>query len=143
MTLHQFFYSLSTPPYISQFEIGPTLHVWYGTIARLIPATDFKAAIQKMLIDQTMFGPFLLSGFLSVNSILAGDSLQQTGKKLQRDLWPALKANWTVWPAAMLINFRYVPVQYQVLYVSSVAFCWNIYLSTLANKKLPKISAEL
>ena len=45
-----------------------------------------------------------------------------------------LKMNLLVWPAAMLVNFKYIPLQYQVLYANLVGFVWTIYLSWAIHK---------
>jgi peroxisomal membrane protein 2 len=29
-----------------------------------------------------------------------------------------------VWPLAGLINYRYIPLQYRVLFINLVALCW-------------------
>jgi hypothetical protein len=39
-----------------------------------------------------------------------------------------------VWPAAMLINFRFVPLHFQVLYSNFIGFNWTIYLSWAIHK---------
>jgi protein Mpv17 len=58
---------------------------------------------------------------------------------------PTLKANWMLWPAVQVINFRLMPIQFQVVslptpplhmlliknqpFVSSVGIAWTAYLS--------------
>lgn len=37
--------------------------------------------------------------------------------------------NWKIWPAATMINFMYVPMQYRVLFANFIGLFWNIYLS--------------
>jgi len=37
--------------------------------------------------------------------------------------------NWKLWPAANFVNFKFVPVQLQVLFANFVALIWNTYLS--------------
>ena len=70
---------------------------------------------------------------------------QATITKLKGCLWPSLRVflislllfqtNYTVWPLLQIINFKFVPLQYQVLYLSCGLFFWNIYLSHMANRK--------
>ena len=40
-----------------------------------------------------------------------------------------------VWPPLQLINFSFVPVRYQFLYVNTCNLFWNTFLSYVANKK--------
>lgn len=43
-----------------------------------------------------------------------------------------------MWPLLQVINFKFVPLQYQVLYLSCGLFFWNIFLSHMANRKEKK-----
>jgi protein Mpv17 len=87
----------------------------------------------------------MIGVFLSSMSVLEGGS---PSEKLERSYWPALKANWTVWPFLQLVNFALVPLQYRVLtvnvlnigmipvYVLALALIkigWNCFLSLLNN----------
>ena len=76
-------------------------------------------------------------------------------QKVKLCLWPALRvyfkcfllmqANYLVWPALQIINFRFVPLQvflfdlyemqYQVLFTTVGVFFWNIFLSDVANRR--------
>lgn len=49
---------------------------------------------------------------------------------------PALMvANWGLWIPAQVVNFRLVPVKFQVLYSNMVALVWNVYLSYSQTRK--------
>ena len=39
------------------------------------------------------------------------------------------------WPPLQLINFTFVPVRLQFLFVNTVSLVWNTFLSLMANKK--------
>ena len=41
-----------------------------------------------------------------------------------QDLWNGLLANWQVWPAAQLFNFRFVPPRDRVLFICIVSLGW-------------------
>lgn len=43
------------------------------------------------------------------------------GEKLKSTYWNALSANWTVWPFVQAVNFKFVPLQHQVLVVNVVS----------------------
>jgi hypothetical protein len=44
-------------------------------------------------------------------------------------------ADCVVWPPLQLINFTFIPVRFQFLYVNVANLAWNTYLSLMANKK--------
>jgi protein Mpv17 len=39
-----------------------------------------------------------------------------------------------VWPPLQLINFTFIPVRFQFLYVNVANLAWNTFLSLMANK---------
>jgi protein Mpv17 len=53
-------------------------------------------------------------------------------KQKYRDMYsPAIIANWKVWPAIQLINFRFMPLAYRVPFQASCGVVWTLYLSLL------------
>lgn len=69
-------------------------------------------------------------------------------RKFQEVYVPALKANYIVWPAVQMLNFRVVPIQFQIVslnpfditdelmltamlqpFVSTIGIAWTAYLS--------------
>jgi protein Mpv17 len=53
--------------------------------------------------------------------------------EIRQKLWPTMLRNWQLWPFAGLINFKFVPGQFRILFVCSVSVVWNTYLSTVGN----------
>eukprot|EP01114_Cavostelium_apophysatum_P012003 TRINITY_DN2664_c0_g1_i1.p1 TRINITY_DN2664_c0_g1~~TRINITY_DN2664_c0_g1_i1.p1 ORF type:complete len:199 (+),score=25.89 TRINITY_DN2664_c0_g1_i1:25-597(+) len=123
---------------IGMFFNGPAMHYWYSFLYSKFPAKTWTGLAQKVALDQTIFGPAVVAGFFTLNDAMSGKSPAQIKEKLKEEYVPAMKANWTVWPLAMLINFKFVPPQATVLYVSTVAICWNTFLSLRGNRELKK-----
>lgn len=55
---------------------------------------------------------------------------------LQAKFLPTLAANYMIWPLAHLINFKYVPSQYRILYNNVVCIGWLTGLSLLTHSKI-------
>jgi hypothetical protein len=55
---------------------------------------------------------------------LAGMSAEQLAARLRRDYPSVQQQGWRLWPLASLVNYRFVPIQYRVLFVNLVALCW-------------------
>lgn len=65
-----------------------------------------------------MTGPLTLAGlacFFTFMTVAEGGGKRAVQKKFQDIYVPALKANWIVWPAVQMINFRIMPIQYQIV----------------------------
>ncbi|KZT61083.1 Mpv17/PMP22 [Calocera cornea HHB12733] len=66
--------------------------------------------------------------------VMEGKNVQQIRQKYKDMYWSALIANWQVWPAAQLINFRYMPLPYRVPFQASLGVFWSLYLSLLNSR---------
>ncbi|RPA83942.1 protein SYM1 [Ascobolus immersus RN42] len=109
---------------------GPAVQVWYRMIEKIrfqaYPKLDLPA---KILADQVIFTPVHLACFFGYHAYLEGKSI---GDALKQKFWPAIRANWMLWPAVQMVNFTLVPAELRVLFVNVVALAWNAYLSTKA-----------
>jgi hypothetical protein len=107
--------------------IGPALHVWYGTLSRLVTATGSLGALGRMAADQLVFAPFFLSSIIASIMALEGHAAE-VPPKLRRDLATIVRSNWALWVPFQFLNFRFVPVHLQVLASNVVALAWNVYM---------------
>ena len=82
-------------------------------------------------------------------TVCEGGGKRAITRKFQDVYVPALKANFLVWPAVQLINFRVMPIQFQIVslnclmftssriglisnlqpFVSTIGIAWTAYLS--------------
>lgn len=92
-----------------------------------------KITLKRMVTDQTLFAPMSLTLFFSVMGLAETGSIEGIQAKIKDAYLPALKANYQLWPAVQLINFKFVPLQYRLPLVSTVGIAWNSYLSWLNN----------
>lgn len=114
------------------FFMGPVLHMWYGALDRLIVSGKL-IPVRKMLVDQTLFAPFFNGMFLVGVGMLEGSKIQEVSERVQTKLWPSMKANWLLWPAAQMINFTIIPKTFQIIYVNGVALIWNVILTYISH----------
>ncbi|KAK1969672.1 Mpv17/PMP22 family protein [Colletotrichum eremochloae] len=117
------------------FAMAPLQFRWFKFLSSAFPITKtsaFVPAMKRVAFDQLIFAPFGLLCFFSVMTVAEGGGRRAVLNKLRDMYIPTLKANFIVWPAVQVINFRLMPVQFQLPFVSTVGIAWTAYLS-LAN----------
>ncbi|EME26530.1 Protein SYM1 [Galdieria sulphuraria] len=122
---------------------GPLSHVWYQFLDKHILATapkSFRAVVAKTMMDQLLWAPVFTSVFFAYLKAAQGN-WGDIIPEIRHKLWPTLKVNWLVWPAAHIFNFRFVPDSQRVLYVNIIALGYNAFLSSMAATK--KVSDPL
>lgn len=82
-------------------------------------ARRMAVVLSKMAIDQLAFTPVGTVVFYAAMKTMEGDaaSLPST---LQHKFLPTLMAGYALWPLAHVVNFRFIPSPYRVLYVNAV-----------------------
>jgi len=123
--------------------IGSCLHVWYSRLLPALSNTFIKSnskSIQvfgRMLFDQLLFAPILLTGFFPINQIIIDRDIKAFGKGVEvwkEKIQETLTANYKIWPIASTVNFWFMPIKYQVLFANIVGLFWNMILSFIASK---------
>ncbi|CDZ97346.1 Peroxisomal membrane protein MPV17 and related proteins [Phaffia rhodozyma] len=103
------------------------------------PKVSLAALGKRVFADQIVMAPIGLVLFIGTMGALEGKSIDEIGNKYKEMFGPAIVANWSVWPAIQLINFRYMPLAYRVPFQSSCGVLWNLYISIL-NSKTDKLA---
>lgn len=117
------------------FLMAPIQFKWYGMLAKWFPVTTTRGtvpAFQRVAMDQLIFAPIGLSVFFTFMTVAEGGGRKNLVKKFQDVYIPTLRANYILWPAVQILNFRVLPLQFQIPFVSTVGIAWTAYLS-LAN----------
>jgi Mpv17 / PMP22 family len=114
------------------FLMAPIQFHWFGFLSRTFPVTKTRGnvpALQRVAMDQLIFAPIGLGAFFTFMTVAEGGGRRAILKKFQDVYLPALRANYMVWPAVQILNFRTVPIQFQIPFVSTVGIAWTAYLS--------------
>lgn len=126
------------------FLMAPVQHKWFGFLSRTFPITKsaaFMPAMKRVAFDQFLFAPIgelcistrplcgdahqnianSVSGlacFFTFMTVAEGGGKRAVVRKFQDVYVPALKANYIVWPAVQILNFRVMPIQFQIVRLS-------------------------
>eukprot|EP00798_Chlamydomonas_sp_ICE-L_P018514 gene18514-25016_t len=145
--------------------VGPLVYYWYSLLGRLIPASSgIAGAVRWVAADQLLFAPIVIGSFIAILSALQAGAISHVNKftfkfwavasflgaspskierKLEQDLFDAVKANWLLWVPAQYVNFTYVPPNLRVLFCNIVALGWNVYMSYQSHKEVDHIPAAV
>jgi protein Mpv17 len=110
--------------------VGPTLTVWYGALGRWTSAwgEGLAPTLKRMLIDQLAFAPAFIAVFFLTAATIEGKP-EDGVRRIQVGWKDAVLTNYSIWPAAQLVNFGLVPPHLRVLFANMVGVVWNSYLS--------------
>lgn len=114
------------------FIMTPLQLQWFKLLTRLFPLTATSRmvpALKRVAFDQLLFAPAGLCCFFTFMTVAEGGGRKQVVKKFQDIYVPTLKANYILWPAVQIINFRLMPLQFQIPFVSTIGIAWTAYLS--------------
>ncbi|KAJ9594297.1 hypothetical protein L9F63_014302 [Diploptera punctata] len=119
---------------IGLFFVGPVLLNWYRFLHRMLKPPYLP--LKKVACDQLFCAPLLLFTITSAVSLLENNGIEETKHRLRESYLQILMANYKLWPLVQTVNFSFVPLNYQVLVVQTVAIFWNTYLSYKTHEKI-------
>ncbi|KAI9819912.1 MAG: hypothetical protein M1827_006482 [Pycnora praestabilis] len=114
------------------FIMSPVQYHWFAFLSRAFPITKVSGTVpvmKRVAFDQLMFAPLGLACFFTFMTVAEGGGRRAVARKFQDVYLPALKANFMLWPAVQLLNFRVMPIQFQIPFVSTIGIAWTAYLS--------------
>ncbi|KAK9058858.1 hypothetical protein SSX86_023702 [Deinandra increscens subsp. villosa] len=121
--------------------VGPVGHFWYEGLDRFLrfklqyQPKSIRFVATKVALDGIIFGPVDLFVFFSYMGFASGKSFNQVKDDVKRDFLPALVLEGGIWPIVQVANFRFIPVQYQLLYVNSFCLLDSCFLSWLEQQQ--------
>ncbi|EEB05612.1 Mvp17/PMP22 family protein 2 [Schizosaccharomyces japonicus yFS275] len=114
----------------------PVQVTWFAKLSTWFPDSAGKmASVCRVLMDQALFAPIGIFVFLSYMSLVECRPLSQLRSVLRKQYVSILKANYLLWPVAQLVNFCFIPLKYQVLFVNMIAVFWTTFLSLKNNTR--------
>jgi len=108
----------------------------------MVPGKTPVASAGKAALDQLVHVPLLYFPFFyAVDGFLQGawargvdTGVAHIRQKLSTELWPSLKANWSIWLPCSWIGFHFVPPHFRIPYVSVVSMVWTTVFSVLQGR---------
>lgn len=112
---------------------GPMLHFWYKTLEYILNnklnLTGNGKIAAKLFIDRLIWGPPFVLFTITFLQFLQTLSTKETALAIKKSYMAVFLMNQKVWIPGQLVNFKFCPVEFQVLFVNAVNVGWNTYLS--------------
>lgn len=108
---------------------GPGFHKLYRAMDKRWPGTDGWTVFRKVAGDQLIGTGLGMVAFFGSLSIL--EKHDDYTRDIRVKYIPAWISGGIFWPTANFFNFKFVPSQYRVIYVSCAAFVWTNFLCYL------------
>ena len=71
--------------------------------------------------------------------VVNGKNVDEAIREVKIKFLPTMVDNIKLWTPAMLLNYKFIPTQYSVLYSNMIGIIWMSYMSYLQNIKFAKI----
>lgn len=121
--------------------VGPVGHFWYEGLDRFMrlklqyQPKSLRFVATKVAVDGLLFGPLDLLVFFTYMGFSSGKTANQVKEDVKRDFFPALILEGGIWPVVQIVNFRFIPVRYQLLYVNFFCLLDSSFLSWLEQQQ--------
>ena len=121
---------------------GPSAHYWQKFMEYIFQGKkDLQTVLLKVFVDQTTYGPVCNILFMSFASlVLEGKSIGSTAQRIRKDYRAVQLYGWRLWPMAALINYKFVPLQFRVLFINVVALLWTTFLILRSKRMAVRIA---
>ncbi|XP_055708093.1 mpv17-like protein 2 [Phlebotomus papatasi] len=113
--------------------VGVVCHYWYNFIDNFLPGRSLKLVLKKVLLDQTIGSPLVISTLFITLGVLEGNSSREILDEMKQKFIRLYTAEWIIWPPAQIINFLWLPSKYRVLYDNTISLGYDVYTSRVAN----------
>lgn len=123
---------------------GPIGHTWYKFLGTKIQwksnnrsYTKLKTTLFRVLIDQTIFVPFICYPiYYGSMTLFEGKQpiWQNLKLKFEEKWWDTVRTNWMVWPFVQFANFYLLPPHLRLLMINFVSIGWNTFLSYILHR---------
>ncbi|XP_017786684.1 PREDICTED: mpv17-like protein 2 isoform X2 [Nicrophorus vespilloides] len=115
--------------------MGPLHHYFYKYLDSYLPRRNLFSVAKKILMDQLVMSPICISLFFYGVGMMEGKAFKECTKEINSKFVEVYMIDWSVWPPTQFINFYFLPVQYQVLYINFVTMLYNVFLSYMKHRE--------
>jgi hypothetical protein len=109
--------------------VAPVLHYWYAGLARAVPGREIAPVLKRVFYDEFVFTPLYVPALMGLLWSMEGVDLKHIPRMIREEWLTIMLFDWAVYIPVQFVNFRYVPVKFQVLVISLIGVGWNVFVS--------------
>eukprot|EP00397_Hematodinium_sp_SG-2012_P052878 GEMP01062797.1.p1 GENE.GEMP01062797.1~~GEMP01062797.1.p1 ORF type:complete len:199 (+),score=36.28 GEMP01062797.1:311-907(+) len=116
---------------------SPLQQGWLVILNRIFKGADLTKlsnVLKKVAVHESI-DPFFCITYMTLLRTLDGNSIWRAFALVKLEYPAAMRAQWSVWPATQIVNFKYVPDDLQLPLVNTIAIFMNAYLTYLSMKR--------
>ncbi|XP_047072150.1 peroxisomal membrane protein PMP22-like [Lolium rigidum] len=113
---------------------GPLGHFLHKLMDKIFHGQKGKeTTAKKVIVEQLTVSPWNnLMFMMYYGLVVEGRPFGQVKSKVKKDFANIQMTAWKFWPIISWINYEYMPLQLRVLFASSAASCWGVFLNVKA-----------
>ena len=108
---------------------GAIGHYWYIFIDKRYLGNCMRTVLKKTIFDQMFWAPVGITLFFGILGILDRKQSSDIASEIKRKGPEVMLVDWMVYPPAQIINYRFLPTRFRVLYDCLIAFALDLYYS--------------
>ncbi|VVC97250.1 unnamed protein product [Leptidea sinapis] len=109
--------------------MGPLHHYYYIYLDKVLPHTDIKTVVKKILNDQLLASPATILSFFYALGVLEGKTFKDSTQEIKEKFKYVYIGDCLFWPPIQFINFYFLPTHYRVFYINFATMIYNVFLS--------------
>ncbi|KAL9225171.1 hypothetical protein vseg_001122 [Gypsophila vaccaria] len=113
---------------------GPLGHFFHKLMDKIFKGKQGNSTVaQKVILEQLTVSPWNNMLFMMYYGLIVeGRTWPMVKNKVKKDYPTIQSTSWKFWPIVNWVNYQYMPLQLRVLFHSSIASCWAIFLNLKA-----------
>jgi hypothetical protein len=122
--------------------VAPVLHYWYTWLAVAIPGKAIIPVLKRVGYDEFLFTPVYVPVLMGILWSMEGVEMKRIPQMIREEWLNIMLFDWAVYIPVQILNFRFVPVKFQVLVINVIGVGWNCFVSWRAQGQQKKFLEE-
>jgi hypothetical protein len=118
---------------IRAFVVTPFVMFWYRFLFVLSPGTSFLRTVTRVIIDQSISSPIVISLVFTSKAVLNRQSVSHWFSQLKEQFFTTWITGLRYWPIVHMLTFSIIPSVYRPVWSHFASVYWNAILSYYSN----------